>query len=498
MWFAIALVLVPLVVNAIALVSRVGDDYFPYGDRALLELRTRDIGSWVDLLGQYSRFRWFHPGPAIFYLFAPVYRLTGSHAISLGFAALLLNGACLVGILFVARRRGGTPLLVLTLFLVTALMHGLDPQFLRDYWNPYITALPFLLLILLAWSMACGETWALPLVAGVASLTVQTHVGYTLLCVAVSAVGLLFLVFTRPPSWKKPVAWTVGVLGVLWSLPLVEQFTHNPGNLDKLIRFFRDAPQGVSFQHAWRAVSMQLGVTSDWFQGQLTIRAFADRIFGGTAFPFVLVALLVVTWVAWRWSKDAFKLDVIVLVAVAVGVYAVTRIVAGLYTYLVVWTWSLGMAAALAVLWSLLSAWKGVPQWVYVALAAGAAVLAVFNCIDAAEAGNRSPELSDPIGAVSRGVKAQLPPGDGVVLVRGDGQNVFTVGTAAGVANELERDGIDVKVVPGLEYAFGRNFAYDGEPVRATVLTARQRAAPPGYTSVGTGVGADVFVKPGA
>src|SRR5262245_48122107 len=74
MWVAVALVLVPLVANAIALIVNVGSDYYPWGDRAQLELRTRDIGSWVDMLGPYSRFHWFHPGPAMFYLFAPVYR----------------------------------------------------------------------------------------------------------------------------------------------------------------------------------------------------------------------------------------------------------------------------------------------------------------------------------------------------------------------------------------------------------------------------------------
>ena len=38
--------------------------------------------------------------------------------------------------------------------------------------------LPFVLLVLLAWSISCGDAWALPIGAGVATFLVQTHVSY--------------------------------------------------------------------------------------------------------------------------------------------------------------------------------------------------------------------------------------------------------------------------------------------------------------------------------
>src|SRR5262249_42770976 len=158
-------------------------------------------------------------------------RLTGSNAISLGIGAVLINAAAVVGVVLIARRRGGLPMMLLTVVSVEVLLLGLGSQFVRDDWNPYVTVLPFLLLIFLAWSMSCGETWALPVAAGVATLIVQSHVGYATICAAVLVAGLVGLVRSRPPSWRTPVLWTVGLLVVLWTPVVVEQLSHDPGNL---------------------------------------------------------------------------------------------------------------------------------------------------------------------------------------------------------------------------------------------------------------------------
>ena len=89
---AIALALVPFVASAIALIARVGGDYRPLADQAWIELQIRDIGHHPVLLGPYSRFGWFHPGPILYYLLWLPYRITGSSALSLCVAALTLNG----------------------------------------------------------------------------------------------------------------------------------------------------------------------------------------------------------------------------------------------------------------------------------------------------------------------------------------------------------------------------------------------------------------------
>jgi hypothetical protein len=491
---AVVLVVLPLLVSAISLAVRVGGSYYPWADRALLELRVRDIGSHAELLGPYSRFGWFHPGPLLFYLFAPLYRLTGSNAISMNVAALAVNGACLVGIVLLARRRGGLPLMLVTTLFVEVFLFASGPQFVRDDWNPYVTVLPLLLLVFLAWSMTCGDTWALPIAAGVATFMVQSHVGYAALCAAIVAAGVVGLVLSRPASWRFPVLWTGGLVAVFWTPIVVEQFSGDPGNLDKLYRFFRAAGQGEPPARAWKVITMQLGSWPDWIFGEVPFRQFVDRLDSRAAFPFLLVALLAAMWFAWRRASGAFGLDCIVVVAIVAGTFAITRIVGGLYPYLVRWTWVVGMLVALATVWSLLSALRRIPPWVTPLLAAGAVVLVILNTVDAAGAGNPNREFSALIGPVSRAVRAEVRPGAGVVALRGPVETL-PVGTGAGIANELERHGIDVRVPRTLAYVYGKYRVIGDERVRLTVLVSDRERPPRGYHYVGRGVGANVFVK---
>ena len=194
-WLVLGLALLPLVVSAIAQAITVGNSYYPYSDWAGMELFVRDVGHHPVLVGLYSRDGWSHPGPIIFYLLAIPYRLTGSSSVGLQLGALIINGAAIVGMALVARRRGGTPLLLCTLLGVGLLVRTLGPDFVRDPWVCYVTVIPFGLMVLLSWSMACGETWALPVGAALTSYLVQTHVGYLALAVPLLVWGAGCLVW---------------------------------------------------------------------------------------------------------------------------------------------------------------------------------------------------------------------------------------------------------------------------------------------------------------
>ena len=138
----VAVALVPLVVSAVALARGAGG-FLPVGDLATSELKVRDLGRAPVLTGLFSRDDWSHPGPMIWYLLWPFYRLTGSTGLGLALGALAINGASVAGIAVMARRRGGTPLLVCTLLGCALLVRALGGGFTASYWNPYVTTLPF-------------------------------------------------------------------------------------------------------------------------------------------------------------------------------------------------------------------------------------------------------------------------------------------------------------------------------------------------------------------
>ena len=90
-------------------------------DFALLELSTGEALRGTQLLGPYSRFGWRHPGPAYFYLQAPLYGASGASSASLPVAVLIFNWAALLGVVACLRRwvdQAAVPIFALALFLV--------------------------------------------------------------------------------------------------------------------------------------------------------------------------------------------------------------------------------------------------------------------------------------------------------------------------------------------------------------------------------------------
>src|SRR5436190_1426307 len=222
---ALGLVLLPFVVSAIQLVFGVGSSYHAVSDNALNELQTRDVGHYGVRIGPFARDGWNHLGPAMYYLLALPYRLSGSNSIGLNLGALLINAASIVAIALIAKRHGGTAFMLLTLVGFGVVDRALGADFLRDAWNPFLTVLPFALLVFLTWAMACGDAWALPAGVAVASFCAQTHIEYVTLAVPLVLIGAAWLAwqayhrrFEREPS--GPEAGTVVRAG-LWSLLVI-------------------------------------------------------------------------------------------------------------------------------------------------------------------------------------------------------------------------------------------------------------------------------------
>jgi hypothetical protein len=511
---AVALAVLPFLASAIALIVRVGGDYHPSADQALIELQIRDIGHQPVLLGPYSRFGWFHPGPMLYYLLWLPYRLTGSSSLSLAFAALVVNVAALVGIALIARRRGGLPLVLLTLVLVGLLTHALGAQFFRDVWNPYITVLPFVLLVFLAWSMSSGDAWALPIGAAVATFLVQTHVSYGLVSATVLGAGVVGACVTlwrrragpnaadRRRAWLGMLVVTAVALGVLWAPVVIQQLTRDPGNLGALLRFFRDHHREQSYADAWHVVASQLSAWPDWLRGAgpLNIYSGAVDLSGGTPLAITVVVLAAAGVVAWRGARGAFRLVVIVGLTLVAAFVSVSRIVGEIFPYLIRWTWALGMLTWLAIAWALVAAWRDRPAprsdrdrlVAHITLGVAAVALAavsLVNTVDAAGAGNLDASGSTAVAHLSAEVRKALPSGDGVVEIRSLG-TAGSTWIGAGIADDLEHHGITTRVAPDLGFAYGPDRVIGDEQPRLVVLPVEdadlaQARALPGFEEVG-------------
>ena len=179
------------------MLSLLGTHWHASSDDALEILRVRDVGGrHTPLTGVQSRFGWNHPGPVLLWGLAPFNWPLGPTGVL--FEVGLLNACVLVASLFVARRRGGLAFVVILGIAVLVLLRALGSAVLIDPWNPWVAVLPFLLYLLLAWSVAERDFGALPALVAVGSFLAQTHVAYAPLVLGAGALaGVLALLGPR-------------------------------------------------------------------------------------------------------------------------------------------------------------------------------------------------------------------------------------------------------------------------------------------------------------
>lgn len=483
-WMAVAgLLVLPALVAALSLLGR---HWNASGDQAYEVLRIGDVGgSHTPLFGVPSRFGWYHPGPLLFLVLAPAQRLLGETGVLAGTAAV--NGAALVGVAVVARRRGGTALVLWTGLLVAALVHAIGPGLLLDPWNPWVPLLPFVLFVLLAWSVACGDHPALPWAVGIGSFVVQTHVSYVLLVVGLLVGALVVVALSRARAGiGRWLAVAGAVTVVLWLPPIIQQVAGHPGNLGQVVRYFAHLPQFTSQQEAkiaagpavgWKTafgvMGKQLTPPGPWLTGSDVDKY--DFAATAAAWPAVVVVLGTIGagMLAWRRrARDAARLAGVAVAMTVLGVVATARVTGILSPYLVRWWWVAGLVTWLAIGWCLAQALGLAPAGTGtdaptqgprgrsllapvagLAMLTGTAALAAVTATAAAPAPLPFPAASTTIAHLAPRTADAVGRGGPELLRWQDPESLS--GVWAGMFLALHRDGVDVVTPPALAAGVG-------------------------------------------
>jgi hypothetical protein len=253
---------------------------------------------------------------------------------------------------------------------VTALLcWSLGSELLFDPWQPHAMVLPFLCLLMLVWSLTCGDLAVLPWTLFVASLVLQSHLSYALLVpvlVAWGGVGLVIALRTRrarePELWPqlrrrvlRVASVSVVVLAACWYAPIVEQATSDgPGNMTLLERTLRESDGAVAgFGFATRALASVLALPP-WFLRPSVNETFfrplgwrAPSIGAAVGAGALVVALVAAsTWLA-RKRRDRVALAALAtaVVALVIGFITLARapvtIFGPLTPHTARWLWSL-------------------------------------------------------------------------------------------------------------------------------------------------------------
>lgn len=454
-----------LILLAIGVSSAVAHPGELVGDQALIELQMRELFSLQPpLTGPYSRYGWAHPGPAMFIMMAPAYFVFGASGTSLMVGAAMANatfGAASVALVERSHRRSALAMLG---FVLVVLLSA-DESILAEPWNPRATILPLVLLVAAATAAASGDDVGAGAIIVSTVFVVSAHAGIGVAVVPLSVCGLgLWLHRCR----RRPPRWSLGIAAVLTAPMIIDIVVNWPGNPGRLLRFaLTDDTQKLGLQNAARFV---IRSTSPEFLMPGRYDGFAGLAIPTQPLgllPGLLIAALL--FLVWRGGSPTIKhAALLILVGFAGSALSISNIRGGTFEYLLL---SLPVLAACG--WGLVAShsWtvgaRRLPSVAGMPTAIGFALvglLAMAAAVSEVRGTQGRPEISaivhDAVIAVAAGDL------DGPIIVVGyvgDAGNPFaTVEYFGGVVNELDRRGLDVRVLPGTAEIVGDK--RDGNP----------------------------------
>lgn len=257
----------------------------PTDDKGIIATRAYDVFTGhTPLVGQYSMASLAtghvtHAiGPMLYWLLAVPVRIGTPSVMAVTMGAM--NAVAILATVGIARRRGGRPLMFATAVAIAVMTMSLAAETFHDIWNPAAPLFPFLLLIFLCWSLACGEYRWLPLIVVVGSFVSQAHLSYLPPAAGMVAVGLAGLVTTRiagrgggsavpagTARRRAPAAWGVAAvltLAVCWLPAAIDQATARPGNLSAVVEYSTTPKPTLGPRVGAHAVVRAVGVVPWW------------------------------------------------------------------------------------------------------------------------------------------------------------------------------------------------------------------------------------------
>ena len=451
-------------------------DWKAAGDLSVIRLRALDVGtSNTPLVGPYSRFQWNHPGPMLSFAFAPWARLFGSSGVGILIGAFVANLAAMFGAAWVARRSSNV-LFFLTSIVLAAFVLLAQSGELFNPWNPFVVVLPLFAALIAAWGTFRGDRVASVVLVIAASFAIQGHIGAAplgVLALLIGGGGLLYAIARSAGEDRRGFVTTsliaVGVMFVCWIPPLLDQF-FGTGNLGRLVRFqFTATEPSAGLRFALDQVTRLLTFPPGREVG------FLGVVGTGPVVPWMAIALLAATVVAWRKSwHDRLQLTLVAWLSIAVTVLAISGIKGIPFQYVFRWSWAMVLVVWIACLWvgvSLLLELAPVRRWftagASLVLAGLLGALLVFGVsFRTVQGWDEQLRLYEPLMQPTLDVLQEAPK---PVMV------VTYLGMADGtVANELlargDELGLDLRRTPELSFIFGSKRSVDPADAKSELV----------------------------
>ena len=471
--FAVAFPFVALAMIVMLRTVIFGAPIYEVGDLAANALQIAKAKRFDEIVGNYSRFDFHHPGPAFFYVYAlgewvfhDLLRITAAPDNAHLLAATLLQAIFLVGgVVAVSSlmRRGRIAFVVLACAI--ALVHfrlAGDPQ--TSIWPPDVLVITFFTFVACSAVIATGRAGFLPLAVLAGAFLVHGHAGQVLFVVPIFVVAWVLLVRAvrrdRGPGTDAFIeaAGRAHVWAVLIAIPflatIVLDAIRGPGS--NVARILAAGQMGghpvdsvANYLVSFLTYDVPGGVISVAPGDQLAfIVAHAPRL--------VLIVALIALPIGWAWYRpatgrgsDRFAADLrtywgILLVAAVLSVVWVFVQPGDLYGFNSYFLWGLVFAAILPGAMIVVDRAEGRAGRTAIVLAAG--IVATIGVAVASPPVTSDNASGREIHAAVPGLLATTDPSRPIYL---DMDGLPAWSPAAGLALELEREGRRFEVADG-------------------------------------------------
>ncbi len=228
------------------------------GDVATILLQVHDAKHFHELLGNYSRWHFHHPGPGFMYVLAlgdgglrDLLHVVPAPLNAAALTLLALYTCCLFGSIWIFQQHCDSPL-----FLPAAVGASLWFLYVVDrtfpgsasggVWMPYVLMFSFLLFLTACASLADGNARHLPLVTLSGMFLIHGHVAQAMFAgvLATAAVATWFVPLARERGpgvvlkyYRRPLLISAGIAALLALPMLLELGVHSPNNLQNILAY---------------------------------------------------------------------------------------------------------------------------------------------------------------------------------------------------------------------------------------------------------------------
>lgn len=325
------------------------------GDFAANGLQIFDAGHFEDLLGNYSRWGFNHPGPFFFYLYSlgerlffDLLKLTSSPHQAHVIAGTIFQSACIAFSICLFASLTGRRLILYIGLACAAFILPRTLGALSSIWPPHVLLGPYILLIVSCAAVSLGRRHMLPVAVFAACVLCHGHVAQPLMTLPLLSMAIALHLWNAR-SRGEPVSgairelqvqiWVSLSIAVIFLAPLLIDLSRCPDcNAHRIMEYMRDnhdrRPRfGQAINYVFSFIRFEH--FPEWLDGQRSIHVLTRRVKLGLALTCLLLVLprLLKKWIAPPAYQAVSTLALFAVAALVLSIIWTKRITGSLFEF---------------------------------------------------------------------------------------------------------------------------------------------------------------------